>query len=301
MGTGTIGTVFNIQRYSLHDGPGIRTTVFLKGCPLACVWCHNPEGRAAEPELRLLPTRCIGCGLCREPCPQQVAWSGRLPYQTPHCSVCGACVEACPVEAREVAGRCLTVPQLAAELRRDRVFFDHSGGGVTLSGGEPLLQADFVRELLDRLRDEAIHAALDTCGYAPTETFLEVARRADLVLYDIKTLDDAVHRRYTGVSNALILENLRALVRVHVPVWIRVPLIAGVNTDRGMLARTARFVAGLGGIQQVNLLPYHAWGTGKSSREAEAAEERFSELSESDIQQALEVFQRAGLTTYIGG
>jgi len=229
----TTGLVFNIQRFSIHDGPGIRSTVFLKGCPLRCWWCHNPEGQSPQPELSLIQARCVRCGRCQEVCPQQAAHAAggnghpRAAYSK--CTLCGACVEACPTEARQMIGRRMRVEQLVAEVLKDRIFFDESGGGVTFSGGEPLMQPEFLAQVLRACRAEQVHTALDTCGYAERDQLLELAGMCDLVLYDLKCLDDRRHQQQTGVSNQGILDNLEALAEQHANIWIRVPLIPGLN------------------------------------------------------------------------
>jgi pyruvate formate lyase activating enzyme len=244
------GLVFNIQRYSLHDGPGIRTIVFLKGCPLRCLWCHNPEGMGPEPEILCNPSRCLACGRCREDCPVQgagpIGQEGRSESEFQRCTCCGACAQACPAEARRLVGRRRTAAEVLAEIPRDRVFHEDSGGGATFSGGEPLMQPQFLMALLEACRNCEIHTAIDTSGYVRQEDLLAAARCADLFLYDLKILDDERHRQYTGVSNRLILENLHALGQMHRNIWVRMPLIPGVR--------------------QVNLLPYHATGAAKFAR-----------------------------------
>ncbi len=272
------GLVFNIQRYCLHDGPGIRTTVFLKGCPLSCSWCHNPESQSRQNDIRVLESRCARCGHCIEACPQggrpedllrigNVAQESPtdMPQATIDCTLCAACVDACPTGARQLAGRDLSVSEVVQEVLRDQVFHDQSGGGATISGGEPLSQAAFVLQLLQALRRQSIHTALDTCGFAPQQVLLDVAPWVDLFLYDLKSMDDAAHQAHTGTSNSLIIENLMALSTVHANIWIRVPLISGFNMDDAQLRQTARFVASLPGVRQVNLLPYHRMGTGKDA------------------------------------
>lgn len=249
------GLVFNVQRFALQDGPGLRTTVFLKGCPLSCRWCHNPESQAPAPELWTQEARCLHCGACARACAHPGA-----------CTRCGACAEACPTGARERVGRRATDAQLLEELLRDRPFFDQSGGGVTFSGGEPLLQAPFVAGLADHLREEGVHTALDTCGFALEDTLLRVAARVDLVLFDLKHLDDIRHRELTGRSNALILSNLAALSRVHPAIWIRVPVVPGCNDDAANMEATARLAAHTPGVRRVDLLPYHATGVPKAAR-----------------------------------
>jgi pyruvate formate lyase activating enzyme len=251
------GVVFKIQRYSLQDGPGIHTTVFLKGCPLDCWWCHNPESHSPEPEITIVESRCIRCGECGERCPNKLAGP---------CTRCGACVDACPADARQMIGRTMTTRDLLAEVRKDRIFYDESGGGVTLSGGEPLMQPEFLQSVLRACRDDGIHTAIDTCGYAPQEQLLAAAALADLVLYDLKMMSDAGHVRFTGVSNTRILDNLVALGERHHRIWVRVPVIPGVNDSGEELERMARFAAGVPGVRRLCLLPYHELGSQKSRR-----------------------------------
>jgi len=266
------GLVFNIQRYSIRDGPGIRTTVFLKGCPMACSWCHNPESQSPEPEISVVESRCIRCGACWEACPQRGedgdgANTGRpvVPDEGV-CTRCGACVEACPTGAREMIGRRMAVDEVLEAVLRDRIFYDDSGGGVTFSGGEPLSQPAFLRELLEASRRERLHTAVDTCGHAPRDELLAAAIHTDLFLYDLKLVDDERHRRYTGVSNALILENLEALGRSHKNIRLRIPIVPGVNDDAENLRAAARLAASLPGVRQVDLLPYHDLGRHKAAR-----------------------------------
>lgn len=265
--TAVRGTVFNVQRFSLHDGPGIRTTVFLKGCPLRCEWCHNPEGIAPEPEVVVVEHRCIACGACVAACPQGLA-DVRGGFKGPRadCAVCGACAEACPTEARQIAGREVTVRALLDEVLRDRIFFDDSEGGVTFSGGEPLRQVRFLESMLEACRHERIHTAVDTSGLAPLKHLLRIAALTDLFLYDVKLVDERRHRRHTGASNATILANLEALSRVHAAIWLRVPVIPGVNDDPENLNATAVLAARLPSVRRVTLLPYHRMGADKLRR-----------------------------------
>lgn len=253
------GLIFDIRRYAVHDGPGIRTTVFLKGCPLSCWWCHNPESQSAEPQLMFREARCAHCGACAQACPQAaIAWQGGLPVtEAARCTRCGACTRACPAGARELTGQDLNVPQVMALLRRDVAFFDQSGGGVTLSGGEPLDQPEFSAALLRACQAEDIHTALDTCGYAPWEVLDEVRTHTDLFLYDVKLMDDDLHRRYTGVSNRLILENLRRLAGLGHKIILRVPLIPGITDGEDNLRAIAELARSLPNTPRVDLLPYH--------------------------------------------
>ena len=300
------GLVFHIQRYSIQDGPGIRTTVFLKGCPLACWWCHNPEGRSAEPEISVMAERCVRCGRCRQVCPRVLPdRDGEGPIrQRDGCTRCGQCVEACPADARQRVGTSMGVTEVLDQVLRDRIFFDDSGGGVTVSGGEPLLQARFTRALVEACRAEGVHAAVDTCGFAPPEALEWVAHATDLFLYDLKTLDDQLHRRHTGVSNALILENLQRLARLHQAIWIRVPLIPGFNDQPAQLDALARLAASIDAVRQVNLLPYHDWGLHKRRHLGQNNindHESVRRLSAEAMQAAADRFDAVGIPVVIGG
>jgi pyruvate formate lyase activating enzyme len=274
----TTGVLFNIQRFAVHDGPGIRTTVFLKGCPLSCPWCHNPESRPFGPVLSIIPDRCVVCGSCLEVCPLGLA---RAPSPDPtvygtdpkHCLRCGACTEACPSGARTLIGKTYTVDTLIEDLDRDRVFYDESGGGVTFSGGEPVTpgrNVEFLLASLEACRAKGLHRAVDTSGFAPRDSLLAVAELTDLFLYDLKLMDTDLHRRWVGVGNRLILENLEALAKTDSEIWIRVPLIPGVNDDLENLEATARFVASLAKPCPIHLLPYHRIGGDKYRRLAES-------------------------------
>jgi len=265
---GAMGMVFNIQRCSVHDGPGIRTTVFFKGCPLSCSWCHNPEGIDEASVLMISADRCLTCGACSEACP--VEGGGAVPAGQPWdraaCIRCGSCVEACPADARELAGREWSVDGLVDELERDKVFFETSGGGVTFSGGEPLTQAGFLGNCLRECRRRGLHTTVDTCGLAPREILLEVAQHADLLLYDLKHMDSNRHKSETGAGNRLILDNLCALSGCDVEVWVRVPLIPGFNDDAENIEATGAFLEALPRRHRVFVLPYHGIATGKRSR-----------------------------------
>ena len=263
------GLVLNIQRYSIHDGPGIRTTVFLKGCPLACWWCHNPESQSAQREIIVVETRCVRCGLCRRACPveQLPAPAGDGVRAAPvACTLCGACVEACPTGAIQMAGTEMTVAEVIAEVRKDRIFYDESGGGVTISGGEPLSQAAFVKALLAACRADGLATAVDTCGYGSREQLMEIATLTDLFLYDLKLVDPQRHAKYTGVSNEGIIENLRALGEVHENIWVRIPIVPGINDSPADLDAAAELILQIKGVQQVNLLAYHDTAAHKFER-----------------------------------
>ena len=258
--------VFNIMRFSTQDGPGIRTTVFFKGCPLSCWWCQNPESQRLQPELLYLEERCRHCGDCVTACPQHAIEQVDGAVRTSAlCRRCGQCTEACQVEARQIAGRRLTVGELVAEIERDLVFFEESGGGVTLSGGEPLAQPRFVSALLGACRERGIGTVIDTCGYAPSTVFLDLALAADLVLFDLKLMDAVRHKQYTGVSNQRILGNLEALVSRGRPVTVRIPVMPGINDTTDEIGQFATYLAELP-ASQVELLPYNDIGAGKYKR-----------------------------------
>ncbi len=259
------GTLFDIKRFSIHDGPGIRTTVFLKGCSLRCAWCHNPESQRPEPQIMLRPSRCIQCGACVAECPQgAISWNERLPPDNGGpltdrrlCIACGVCTAYCAGEAREVSGRAVSAGDLLAEIARDLPFFDESGGGVTFSGGEPLMQPRFLYELLRGCRALELHTAVDTCGAAPWAAYELVRPFVDLFLYDIKLLDSERHRAATGAGNGRILDNLRRLAAHGHAIQLRLAVIPGVNDDEANLRATAEFAAALPTVRGITLLPFH--------------------------------------------
>lgn len=298
------GVLFNIQSYSVQDGPGIRTTFFLKGCPLACAWCHNPEGISRRPEIIVVEARCIRCGECFSVCPQQDPNQEKRPLaaRPDACTVCGQCANACPTAARTVVGREFSPREVLERAKKDRLFYEESGGGVTFSGGEPLVQPAFLQQALRACREEQIHTAVDTCGFAPEDVLLEVAKHTDLFLFDLKFINDKLHREYTGVSNALILENLATLGRVHEEIWVRVPLIPGVNDAPVELEQMATFVSQIPAVRQVRLLPYHRIGLPKWRRLG-----RINSLapmqppSAADQARAVAIFQAAGVVALAGG
>jgi pyruvate formate lyase activating enzyme len=298
------GLVFNIQKFSMQDGPGIRTTVFLKGCPLCCAWCHNPEGRSPEREIIFNEDRCLVCGQCRDVCPQArgAAGEGPLPLRSEQCDLCAACTDACPTEARQMMGRERTVPEVMTEVLQDRIFYDDSSGGVSFSGGEPLMQPQFLRALLEACNSAGLHTAVDTCGYASRDHLLAMVPYTHLFLFDLKLMDDARHRHYTGVSNEIILANLKALDQVHDQVWIRMPLIPGVNDRPGDVEAIARFAASIRAVRQVNVLPYHKTGLQKFRRLGlDDALGTVEPPSADRVEAALETFRAFGLPAKAGG
>lgn len=259
------GLVFNIQRYSVQDGPGIRTTVFLKGCPLRCHWCSNPESQNAFPEVAHRDSLCTKCGRCVEACEvgaisltvKGVKIDRRI------CTNCGKCVEVCYPEAIKIFGAEMSDYGVFYKVKSDELFYRNSGGGVTVSGGEPLTQTDFVVALFKCCRETSIHTCLDTCGYISPDILREALDYTDLVLYDIKHFDPATHRKVTGVSNQLILDNIKIVCAREIPTRVRIPLVPTINTSEEDIAAIARFIKGLNVVSQVDILPYHRFGEGK--------------------------------------
>ena len=253
------GILVEIKRFAVHDGPGIRTTLFLKGCSLACRWCHNPETVSATAEIGFVDRKCIGCQCCAAVCPEGAHEfrNGKHLFQRDRCVACGRCVDACLPGALEYYGREICVPDAVEAVLEDRTFYVHSGGGCTLSGGEPLLQAEFCAAVCRRLREAGIHCAIDTSGAVPWESFETVLPEADLFLYDLKDLDDNRHRECAGLSNQPILENLRQLSTRGVPIEIRIPLVPGINDTDSDLQAMGRFLLGLPNITAVRPLPYN--------------------------------------------
>lgn len=258
-------TIFDIRRYSIHDGPGIRTAVFFKGCPLNCAWCHNPESHLSTPELMLRLNRCILCGDCLQVCPNDaIRQSGEvILVDRQKCTLSGECAVICPTEALQVVGREMTVPQVLAEIERDRVFFEQSGGGATFTGGEPLAQPLFLRELVEACRASGITTVVDTCGHAPWSVFKDILPLVDLFLYDLKLMDADRHLQWTGVSNENILANLRLLLDAGNQVRVRIPILPGINDDEGNLRACGEFLSVLPRLPAVELLPYHNIALGK--------------------------------------
>lgn len=258
------GIVFNIQRYSIHDGPGIRTTVFLKGCPLSCFWCQNPESQAPVPEILFDSEKCTRCGACIEACPAGATqvFEENILIDRRRCTHCGRCIEVCPAEARRMAGKRMSVSEVMDEVSRDARFYENSGGGITLSGGEPLAQPDFAFALLERSREADLHTALETCGYASWKTIARLLPLVDFVLFDIKHPEGGAHRRAVGKDNRRILENARRIAALK-PMLVRVPLIPGFNDSPAMVTAIARLVSRELNGAALEMLPYNPMGEAK--------------------------------------
>ena len=265
------GLVFNIQRHSIHDGPGIRTILFLKGCPMYCWWCSNPESQAVTPELSFEPSKCIGCDACLKVCPSgaikkdtAAAAQGpqALSFNRAACTNCGACAEVCYANARTREGREMGVEEAITEIMKDELFFRRSGGGLTLGGGEPLIQAQFGAAVLEGVRSRGLSTAIETAGHVLWENFCLVYPHTDYFLYDIKHTDPEKHKHFTGVDTSLIQENLKKLLTVHSRVIARVPVVPGFNDSEEELLAIADYTA-KSGITEINLLPYHGYGSAK--------------------------------------
>jgi pyruvate formate lyase activating enzyme len=298
------GLIFDIRKFSIRDGPGIRTTVFFKGCPLSCWWCHNPESQSPHPELIEHQARCLRCGECIGACPNHAI---EMIAETPItdrelCQLCGECLDYCTSEAREIAGERMTVAEVIRVIERDLPFYESSHGGVTFSGGEPLNQSTFLEELLVACKALDLHTALDTCGYAPWKVLDKIRPHVDLFLYDLKLIDDDLHKQYTGVSNKLILENLEKLAHAGHHIKLRVPLIPGITDTPENLAQIGDLTTKLPGIEHLDLLPYHAIARGKYDRLHQ--EYKLPELetpADTHTQRQASILESFGLKVTIGG
>ncbi len=260
--------IFNIQKFSTHDGDGVRTTIFFKGCPLRCKWCHNPESQSYQKEMVLYRHKCTACGTCVKKCPNHAnaIVEGQLLFDRSKCTACGACIDWCITEAREIAGKEYTVAELVKEAKKDQIFYDQSGGGVTLSGGEVMAMQnmDFVEELCRRLHAEGISVYIDTSGFAPYENFERLLPYVDVFLYDIKRISREEHLKYIGVDNTMIKENLIKLSDAGAGLYIRIPVIGGVNSSPTSIMNAIRFLKENHiNVRQINLLPYHDIGKNK--------------------------------------
>jgi pyruvate formate lyase activating enzyme len=298
------GSVFDIKKYTIHDGPGIRTTVFFKGCPLACQWCHNPESLSVMTQRVFRHELCIGCRECCRICPQNAIYftDTGAHFDPAKCDWCRICVDNCPSEALEFIGRTVSVDEVMEQIVKDVPFYDESKGGVTFSGGEPLMQPEFLLALLESCGKLDIHRTVDTAGYADTQKLLAIADLTELFLYDLKHMDPQRHKQHTGVSNRLILDNLRRLAQTGVEINIRIPVIPGINDDDANIDRTGDFISALKVVRDVSLLPFHTAARHKYDRLGQ--EFRFVNLSspsDDQIRSIAERLQKFGLQVKIGG
>ncbi|MFH2107203.1 MAG: glycyl-radical enzyme activating protein [Chrysiogenia bacterium] len=298
-------TIFSIKKFAIHDGPGIRSTIFFKGCPLRCNWCHNPEGISPEPEIIVFPDRCLKeCADCLAVCPKNALKKkgGTISLERNKCAGCGICALSCPSEALQLAGTRVTVMDAFDQLSKDTDFYRNSGGGITCSGGEPLLQPRFLQALLTACHKQNLHTAVDTCGHAPFGDFARILPLTDLFLYDLKIMDENKHMRLTGVSNRLLIKNLQKLSPLAPRLAIRIPLIPGANDSTADMAALADFCASLPRRHHVHLLPYHRGGLAKNKRLGQ-----FDSLAairvpaSAAMQKAREIFLKRKLTVKIGG
>ena len=305
----TTGRVFNIQRYSIHDGAGIRTLVFFKGCPLRCLWCSNPESQKGQPELGYIRSRCVGAEDCGAPCIAacpvgaiRLNKAGKAVIDRDKCDSCGKCAEACSKGALMVVGREMSVAEVMGEVEKDRPFYRRSGGGVTLGGGEPLAQHRFAAELLKSAHESYLHTAIETCGHAPWTHLAAVLEHVDLLQFDIKHMDPVRHKELTGQSNELILDNLRKVSSIKSPqdVIIRIPVVPGYTDSTENIRATAEFAAGLG-LRQIELVPYHRLGTSKYAQYGMAYQlEGCQPPSDADMARLRKIVEGVGLTE-VGG
>ena len=297
--------IFDVKRYAINDGPGIRITIFLKGCPLSCKWCHNPESQNRLQQKMYASNKCIGSLECIKACPnealtltpQGIVTNGNL------CEMCGKCAEVCPTKAMEMTGDLMTVDQVMTQIKKETMLMDKSEGGVTFSGGEPLLHHKFLIQLLDACGEEETHRCVDTTGYAQTDILLEVAKRTDHFLYDLKMMDSSKHKKWTGIGNEKILENLKTLAATGARINIRIPLIKGINDDDKNIHDSAQFIRDLEGTKPlVNILPFHNIAEKKYEKLGEDYDK--GEMAEPELkrqEEVVEIFKSYGIDAIIGG
>ena len=297
------GIVMNIQKYSVHDGPGIRTTVFFNGCPLSCLWCHNPESQSLMPDLIFLKNRCTGCGVCMSKCVNNAITieNGYPVTDRNKCLKCGKCALFCPHGAREICGEEMSVTEVMKEILKDSIFYEESNGGVTFSGGECFMQHDFLKELLVKCREKGIHTAVDTSGYVSENIIKDLAEYIDLFLYDLKAVDNEIHRDFTGVSNEVIIRNLKMLSEMGKDIFIRIPVIPGFNEYDENWNRTVEILKTVKVIK-VSLLPYNNFAESKYNRiEKKYQMSENTVPSDERMERIKNIFDTAGIKAEIGG
>ncbi len=308
------GWIFKIQRHCIHDGPGIRTTVFFKGCPLSCLWCFNPESQNPRPEVVHSPDKCIVCGLCLKECPVPGALQpdvhepegpigkSKITHNKQLCTDCGSCLEVCPTGALSLIGYQISSEEVVETVLRDRVFYEKSGGGVTLSGGEVALQPDFAREILKGCRDKGIHTAIETCGHAPWREMEKVLEYTDTVLYDLKIVNSKKHLEFTGVSSELIFANMRKISDAGKELVLRLPLIPGLNDGEDDLSAAAELILSLPACAGVHLLPYELLGVDKYKKLGRGYElDKIRPPGEDFLEKVQSFFAARGIDVQIGG
>ncbi|WHH58064.1 glycyl-radical enzyme activating protein [Petroclostridium sp. X23] len=298
------GKIFDIERYATGDGPGIRTTVFLKGCPLGCIWCSNPESQSMSKQIMYYLNLCNGCGRCIAQCPQHAIKKDEtfgLITDFNKCTACGKCVEGCYFNARELMGEHITVREVMEVINKDKLFFKTSGGGVTFSGGEPFMQPEFLEALLDACKEEDIHTAIETCGCVGWCNIERMLDKVDLIFYDVKHIDSESHRRYTSQGNEQILDNLLRLSKSHSNVIVRIPFIPGVNSDLKVLKEILRFAANLQHVIRIEIMPYHRFGSSKyKGLGRKYMLESVEPVNKQDLQYLVQIGEESGVEVHIG-
>lgn len=298
------GTVFNIQRFSVNDGPGIRTLVFFKGCPLHCIWCSNPESQKLNQEVSYIEKTCILCQRCIGVCPNKAITlvNGRINTDLEKCKTCGKCHEICPVNARKIEGKIYTVEELYKIVAKDFVFFKTSGGGITISGGEPYLQPGFLLDFLKKCKNEGLNTAIETCGFVEWSIMKKSLKYLDLILYDIKLIDEKKHKNFTGASNKLIFNNLEQLIFSDYKVIVRLPLIPGINDDVYNLNLTSSYLKEINYKGELHILPYHRLGLNKYEHLGKHYSlEKLKPPSNRIISRAIKLFEKEGFKVKLFG